>query len=144
MRLKNLALAVFVCIGAVACRASYADTLTLAGTSNQVVDGVYVYPYNLSFDTSAQSIPMMCINYQDEVTQGETWQVTGQAISTSSSTQLKEDLGRDAGALKPASSRNRAFGCKPLSYAPACSPRRAVAGFLAQQQTATTATICAP
>ncbi len=91
MRLKSLSLAIFTCIAAFACRASYADTLSLIGTSNQLVDGVYVYPYNLSFDKSAQTIPMMCINYLDEITQGETWQVTGQAISTSSSTQLKED-----------------------------------------------------
>ncbi len=91
MRLKNLALGVLVCISAVACRASYADTLTLNSTGNQVVDGVYVYPYNFSFDKSAQTIPMMCINYQDEITQGETWQVTEQTLSTSSSTQLKED-----------------------------------------------------
>lgn len=91
MRLKNFALGVLVCLGAVACRASYADTLTLTGTGNQVVGGVYVYPYDMSFDGSSKTIPMMCINYNDEITQGETWQVTGQKVSTSSSAQLQED-----------------------------------------------------
>ncbi len=91
MRLKNLALGVLVFVGAVACRTSYADTLTLKGTGSTVVGGVYVYPYNMSFDNSAQTTPMMCINYDDHITMGETWQVTGQKVSTSSSNQLQED-----------------------------------------------------
>ena len=96
MRLKNLALSVLVCVGAVACRSSFADTLStdtlsLVSTGGQAVGGVYVYPYNLSFNGSATTSPMMCINYNDEITQGETWHVTEQQISTASSTQIKED-----------------------------------------------------
>ena len=96
MRLKNLALGVLVCVGAVAGRASFADTLTvntlqLLGTGGQAVGGVYVYPYNLSLNGASQTTPMMCINYNDEITQGEIWQVTGQQVSTSSSAQLQED-----------------------------------------------------
>ena len=91
MRLKNLALGVLVCVGAVACRASFADTLTLKSTSSTVVDGVYIYPYNLSLNNSAQTTPMMCINYDDHVTTNETWQVTEQKLSTASSKALQED-----------------------------------------------------
>ena len=91
MRLKNLAVALFVCFGAVAAQNSYADTLTLEGTGGQVVGGVYVYPYNMSVNGNSTTTPMMCINYDDHITQGETWQVVGQQVSTSSSTQLQED-----------------------------------------------------
>ena len=91
MRLKSLALGVLVCLAAIACRASHADTLTLEGTGGTVVGGVYIYPYNFSYDGSSQNTPMMCINYQDEITQGETWQVTKQQVSTSSSVQVQED-----------------------------------------------------
>lgn len=97
MRLKNFAVAVLVCLGAIACRASHADTmspyqtLTLKSTSGQSVGGVYVYPYNLSINGSTQTVSMMCINYNDEVTVGETWQVTQQQLSTSSSAALQED-----------------------------------------------------
>ncbi len=89
--LKNFALGILVCVGIVACRASYADTLSLKGTGSTVVGGVYVYPYNFSFDNSSQTTPMMCINYDDHITMGETWQVTGQKVSTSASVQLQED-----------------------------------------------------
>lgn len=92
MRLKSLALGILVCLGAAAaCRASYADTLTLEGTGGTSVGGVYVYPYYFSYDSSSQYTPMMCINYQDEITPGETWQVTGQVVSISSSVQYQED-----------------------------------------------------
>jgi hypothetical protein len=91
MRLKNLALALLVCVGAAAARTSYADTLKLESTSNQTVGGVYVYPYNNSFNGAATTTPMMCINYDDHVTVGESWQVTVQTISTASSQALQED-----------------------------------------------------
>ena len=91
MRLKNLALGVLVCMGVVMARTSLADTLTLKSTSGQSVSGVEVYPYNLSLNGSTQTTEMMCLNYNDEITQGETWQVTSQQLSTSSSVQLKED-----------------------------------------------------
>ena len=96
MRLKHFALGVLVCVGAVACRPSFADSLTtntlqLVSTGGQAVGGVYVYPYNMSYNGASQTTPMMCINYNDEITQGEIWQVTGQQVSTSSSAQLQED-----------------------------------------------------
>lgn len=91
MRLKNLAVAFLVCMGAMTAHNSYADTLKLEGTGGQVVGGVYVYPYNMSFNGSTSTIPMMCINYDDHITDGESWQVTGQQVSSTSSTQLKED-----------------------------------------------------
>ncbi len=91
MRLKQLALGIAVLVGAVTCRVSFADTLKLESTGGQVVGGVEVYPYNLSLNGAAQTIPMMCINYDDHVTQGETWQIQGTRLSTASSAALQED-----------------------------------------------------
>ena len=91
MRWKGLAFGLLLCLGALVCPSCSADTLTLSGTGGQVVGGVYVYPYDLSFDGASQTVPMMCINYDDEVTMGETWQVTGQVISKASSIALQED-----------------------------------------------------
>jgi hypothetical protein len=54
-----------------------ADTLTFTGTSG-VVDpsgSAYVFPYQLSLN-GAPSVNMMCFSYTDEITQGETWDVT--------------------------------------------------------------------
>ena len=91
MRLKHVALAVFAVLSVAACRTSYADTLTLVGTSGQSVGNVEVYPYNLSLNGSSTTTPMMCINYDDHVTVNETWQVTGTQLSTASSKALQED-----------------------------------------------------
>ena len=91
MRGKILALGLVLCMVALVSRPALADTLTMSSTGGQVVGGVYVYPYNLSFNAGSQTIPMMCINYDDEVTFGETWQVSGQVVSTASSQALQED-----------------------------------------------------
>lgn len=90
MRLKFLALGIAICVGALFSQASFADTLTLMGTGTQTAGNDYVYPYYLSFD-GGNSTAMMCINYNDEITTGESWQVQGQEVSTSSSVQLQED-----------------------------------------------------
>ena len=91
MRLKTLALGFAVCVGFASAQASFADTLTLMSTSSETAGNDYVYPYNMSLNGSSATTPMMCINYNDEITTGETWQVQAQQISTSSSVQLQED-----------------------------------------------------
>ncbi len=91
MRLKNLAVVVLACMGAVVCRTSIADTLNLKSVGGQSVNGVDVYPYNMSLNGSTATTPMMCINYDDHITLGESWQVTGTQLSTSSSSSLQED-----------------------------------------------------
>lgn len=91
MRLKNFAIAVFACLSAVACRDSFATTLTLKSTTGAVDAGAYVYPYNISVNNSTASTPMMCINYDDHVTINETWQATSTVMSTAMSAALQED-----------------------------------------------------
>jgi len=54
-------------------------TVTLVSTGNQVSgsnSGVYVFPYNFSFDGSTATTPLMCISYENEIYFGETWQAT--------------------------------------------------------------------
>ncbi len=91
MRLKNLAFSMLAVLGAMTCSTSFADTIKLVSTSGGSVAGVDVYPYNLSLNGSATTNPMMCINYDDHVTIGESWTVTGTRVSTSSSLALQED-----------------------------------------------------
>jgi hypothetical protein len=91
MRLKTLALAFAIGAGALTTQTSFADTLTLKSTGTQTAGNDYIYPYNMSINGSSQTTAMMCLNYSDEVTIGETWQVQSQQLSTASSTQLQED-----------------------------------------------------
>jgi hypothetical protein len=58
--------------------AAMADTLTLVGTGSNQVDGVYAYPYFLSVNDSSASagVPMMCLSFDNHITEGETWDVT--------------------------------------------------------------------
>lgn len=92
MRLKNFALALLA--ATVTTASAYAgtiSTLTYQNSTGAVVGGVYVYPYNLSLNNSTTTTSMMCINYNDTITTGETWQVTSQILSSSSALALKED-----------------------------------------------------
>lgn len=93
MRLKNFAFGLAVAaMGALSCSASPINTLTFKSSTGPVAGGVHVYPYNLSLNGSTTTTPMMCINYDDHVTQNEMWQVTGQAVSTASSVKFQEDV----------------------------------------------------
>jgi len=56
-----------------------ADTLTLTGTGSNQTDGVYAYPYYLSLN-GGTSQDMMCLSFNNEITQGETWNVTPTAV----------------------------------------------------------------
>ena len=96
MQLKKFALGVLLCLGAVSCRVSHADTLKLVGTGGQVVGNVYVYPYNFSIDGSPSSTSMMCLNFNDEITEGETWYAQPQHISTTDTSSTAVGYREDA------------------------------------------------
>ncbi len=70
---------------AVAALPAAADTLKLVSTGGTVVDGVYIYPYNFSVDGSSALKSLICIDYNREITLGEQWNVTRQAIPTDNS-----------------------------------------------------------
>ena len=87
MKTKSLTLALSL---AVACFPALADTLKLVSTSPTVVDNAYIYPYNFSIDGSATLTSLLCIDYNREITTGETWNVTKEAIPTDSSAYSQE------------------------------------------------------
>lgn len=77
-RMKNLVLLFALC--AVSTQFASADTLTVTGTGSNQTDGFYVYPYYLSLD-GGPSQDMMCLSFNNEISQGETWAVTPTAVT---------------------------------------------------------------
>jgi hypothetical protein len=65
---------------AVCTQFAFSDTLTLTGTGSNQTDGVYTYPYDLSLD-GTPSVSMMCKSFNNEVSVGETWNVTPTAVT---------------------------------------------------------------
>jgi hypothetical protein len=59
-------------------RKAYADavTLTLEGTGGQISGSDYIYPYNFSVDGSAATTPLMCLSFNLDIYQGESWTAT--------------------------------------------------------------------
>lgn len=55
---------------------AYADTVTLKFESvgGQSSGGEYVYPYNFSIDGSSTTTPLMCLNFNEEIKFGESWE----------------------------------------------------------------------
>lgn len=59
---------------------AFADpvTLTLVGTGGQSANGYYVYPYDVSVNGTVNSL--MCLSYNNEIANGESWQANIQSI----------------------------------------------------------------
>ena len=76
--MKIFALLFALC--AVSTQIALADTLTLTGTGSNQTNGVYTFPYNLSLD-GTPSVAMMCLSFNNEISQGETWNVTPTAVT---------------------------------------------------------------
>ena len=73
--------------------AASADTLKLVSTGGQVVDNVYVYPYNFSINSASGLTSLLCMDYNREVTVNEQWNVSINKIGVDSSalsTQYRE------------------------------------------------------
>src|ERR1035441_10103502 len=76
-------------------RMGYADSMTIklesvGGQSSGVVQGVYVYPYNFSFNGSTDLTPLMCISYEQEIYVGEAWTATMTPVDGSDNLQYVE------------------------------------------------------
>ena len=80
--MKNFALLIALCAvsAAVGPQSAGATTLTLTGTGSNQTNGVYTYPYYLSLD-GTPSVAMMCLSFNNEISQGETWNVTPTAVT---------------------------------------------------------------
>jgi hypothetical protein len=72
---------------------SYADTVTLTftGTSGASNGTDYIFPYYFSVNGSNTQTSLMCVSYDDEIYQNESWNATTSAITTASSTLAQED-----------------------------------------------------
>jgi len=78
MRVMWRALAGAVCFAAIS-QIGGETTLTLTGTGGTPVnigsESVYVYPYDFSVNGSSATTQLMCLNFNDEITTGESWSV---------------------------------------------------------------------
>ena len=64
---------------------SLADTLTFAATPGPESGGNPIYPYQFNINGSSALISMMCLNYNRDITLGETWNVSVDNIPVNSS-----------------------------------------------------------
>jgi hypothetical protein len=95
MKLKFVLLVPIFCL--VAGSVVKADTLTLnSGTANPS-GGVEIYPYSFQLNTSSgtSTVNLMCLNYNREITVGESWSATEESIPTGN-TVIDQDYRADA------------------------------------------------
>jgi len=85
MRLKSCLTALFLSLVCVAPCAAVADTLTLTGVAGGSTAGVDVYPYEFTVANSGgtqDNVFLSCINFNREITFGETWEVDPLELSS--------------------------------------------------------------
>jgi len=85
MRLKSALFALSLSLVVLLPRLSFADTLTLTGVGGQSTDGVYVYPYDFTVTGpggTSTNIEMSCLNYNRDISFGETWTVDMVSVSS--------------------------------------------------------------
>jgi hypothetical protein len=83
MRLKSCLTALLLSL--VCAAPAFADTLTLTGVAGGSTDGVDVYPYEFTVTNSGgtqDNVFLSCINFNREITFGETWEVDPLQLST--------------------------------------------------------------
>jgi hypothetical protein len=85
MRLKSALFALPLSLLLLAPHASFADELTLTGTGGASVNGVDIFPYDFTIvgpGGTSTDIAMSCLNFNREVTIGESWSVDAVAVSS--------------------------------------------------------------
>jgi hypothetical protein len=95
MQIKSALAILSLSLVCLAPRASFADTLTLTGTGGQIVDGVYVYPYDFTVTGpggTATNVSLSCLNFDREISFGESWTVDKLQISAIDTTAGKSAL----------------------------------------------------
>lgn len=83
------ALATAACLLGLSYTAS-ADTLKFVSDGGVSSGGVDIYPYNFQINGSSATTTLMCIDYNREISFGESWQVTTSSLPLDSSTLSKE------------------------------------------------------
>jgi hypothetical protein len=92
LKMKFGSLVSIACLGA-ASIVMKADTLTLNnGTGNPLGGSADIYPYSFQLNTPSgtSTVNLMCLNYNREITPGESWSVTEESIPTGSSVMDQE------------------------------------------------------
>jgi hypothetical protein len=78
---------------ALASTVSYADTVSMTfnsvGGANNGTD--YIYPYYFNINGSSTLTSLMCVSYDNEVWQGESWTATVAPITTTSAVAAQKD-----------------------------------------------------
>jgi hypothetical protein len=65
--------------------------MTFTGTSGASNGTDYIYPYYFSINGSNTQTSLMCVSFNNEIYQGESWDATVSGITTASSTIAQED-----------------------------------------------------
>ena len=92
LKMKFASLVSIVCLG-FASIVVKADTLTLNNGTNDPLGGsVQIYPYSFQLNTTSgtSTVNLMCLNYNREITPGESWSVTEENIPTGNSVMDRE------------------------------------------------------
>lgn len=85
MRIKTVLFALSLSLVCLSSRASFADTITLTGVGGQNTDNIYVNPYIFTIASSggtATNVDMSCINFNREVSIGQSWSATPINVAT--------------------------------------------------------------
>jgi hypothetical protein len=84
MRVMWRVLAGAVCFAAIS-QVSGATNLQLTGTGGTAVnigsESVYVYPYDFGVDGSSATTQLMCLNFNNDITMGESWSVNVDTVA---------------------------------------------------------------
>lgn len=78
------------------------------GTGGNKSGGVDTYPYYFTINSKGSEIPLLCVSFQDNINQGETWDANIDPIGTSgislTITEQEEDAWLDSQILAPGAS----------------------------------------
>lgn len=97
MKFKFAVLVPIICV-AVGSAVAKADTLTLnSGTVDPSGGSPEIYPYSFQLSTSSgtSTVSLMCLNYNREITDGESWSIATEGVPTGSSA-IDQDYRADA------------------------------------------------
>jgi hypothetical protein len=84
MRIQSALLALSLSLTVTLPCLTFADTLQLTGTGGGTTDGVYVYPYDFTVTTptgTSTDVALSCLNFNREVSIGETWAVDAYSVA---------------------------------------------------------------
>ena len=92
--MKNVQKPLFMGIIGIVCLAPCMfsqSTMTLTGAGSNVLAGVYIGPYYATVDGQA-NVPIICDDFSDESSIGETWQANVTNVSSNAPTMLSQRL----------------------------------------------------